>query len=113
MSLSKPIFINAFLGILSRMINVTSEPRFLKILANSIAIIPEPVMATLLGKYDNVLIESLSNTLFPSKGIPPGRKGVDPVAINILDADNVVMELSVDVTKREEEPPESAKAAKP
>jgi hypothetical protein len=42
MSLSNPIFINAFLGILSLIINVTSLPKFLKILANSIAIIPLP-----------------------------------------------------------------------
>lgn len=53
---------------------------------------------------------SLSNTHFPSKGIPPGRKGVDPVAINILVACIVAMELSEEVTKREEEPTESAEA---
>ena len=50
MSLSSPIFISAFLGMLSRMMSVTSLPRFLNIFANSMAMIPLPVMATLFGR---------------------------------------------------------------
>mmetsp|Transcript_46899 Transcript_46899/g.99632 ORF Transcript_46899/g.99632 Transcript_46899/m.99632 type:complete len:265 (-) Transcript_46899:81-875(-) len=113
MSLSSPIFINAFRGMLSLMIRVTSLPKFLNILANSIAMMPLPVMATLLGSRSSVLIESLSKTLFPSNGMPPGRKGVDPVATSILSAFNVAMDMSLDVMKRLEDPPESAKAASP
>ena len=110
-SLSSPIFINAFLGIRSRIIRVTSEPRFLKIFANSIAMIPDPVIATLLGKCDRVLIESLSNTRFPSNGMPPGRNGADPVASRIFSACTVEQILSSAVTNKDDEPPESEKAA--
>ena len=53
------------------------------------------------------------NSRLPSKGIPPGLKGVLPVAINILSAFNVVIKLSESVTNNDDEPPESAKAAEP
>lgn len=53
------------------------------------------------------------NSRLPSNGIPPGLKGVLPVAINILSAFNVVMKLSESVTNKLLEPPESAKAAEP
>ena len=53
------------------------------------------------------------NSRLPSKGIPPGLKGVLPVAINILSAFNVVIKLSESVTNNDDDPPESAKAAEP
>ena len=54
-----------------------------------------------------------NNSRLPSNGIPPGLKGVLPVAINILSAFNVVIKLSESVTNNDDEPPESAKAAEP
>ena len=92
-SLSNPIFINAFLGMLSLMMSVTSLPKFLNIFANLMAMIPDPVIATLFGRGFKVLMESESYTRLPSKGMPAGRKGVDPVAISILSAFNVKMLL--------------------
>mmetsp|Transcript_15175 Transcript_15175/g.17045 ORF Transcript_15175/g.17045 Transcript_15175/m.17045 type:complete len:225 (+) Transcript_15175:1090-1764(+) len=95
-SLSKPIFINAFLGLLSRINNVTSsQPKFENILAYSIATIPLPVITTDLGRKFKPLIESESNTRTPSNGIPTGRKGLDPVASNILSAEIVVVVFSI------------------
>ncbi len=102
--------------------SVTSLPKFLNILANSIAIIPDPVIATLRGNRFNELMESESKMRFASKGIPPGRKGVDPVAIKILSAFNVdIVPLPLlppipesDVTTREEDVRSpSAKEANP
>mmetsp|Transcript_39833 Transcript_39833/g.119815 ORF Transcript_39833/g.119815 Transcript_39833/m.119815 type:complete len:236 (+) Transcript_39833:709-1416(+) len=49
-SLSKPIFIRALRGTLSLIIRVTSAPKLRKILANSMAIMPLPVIAMDLGK---------------------------------------------------------------
>mmetsp|Transcript_3769 Transcript_3769/g.8119 ORF Transcript_3769/g.8119 Transcript_3769/m.8119 type:complete len:207 (-) Transcript_3769:895-1515(-) len=84
-SLSKPIFIRACFGLLSRIKSVTSlHPKFEKILANSIATIPLPVITRDFGKKFNPLMESESNTRVPSKGILVGRNGLDPVAINTL-----------------------------
>ena len=62
----------------------------------------------------NIEQKTISNySRLPSKGIPPGLKGVLPVAINILSAFNVVIKLSESVTNKLLEPPESAKAAEP
>ena len=64
-------------------------------------------------------MESESNTLRPSKGIPPGRKGVDPVAMRVRLAVRVAMDDDDDdddgsgVIISDEGPPESAKAAWP
>ena len=59
LSLLSPIFISAFLGMLSRITSVTTDPKLLKILVHSTAIIPDPEIAIDLGKYINWLIESL------------------------------------------------------
>ena len=50
MSLSRPIFDSARAGFWSLTISVTSAPRLAKICANSMATMPEPVMAIDFGR---------------------------------------------------------------
>ena len=85
---------SAFRGTESRMINVTSAPKFRNIFANSTAMIPDPVIAMDLGKKEMVFMESESNTRFPSNGIALGKNGFDPVAISMLCAVRVLRDAA-------------------
>mmetsp|Transcript_17297 Transcript_17297/g.33658 ORF Transcript_17297/g.33658 Transcript_17297/m.33658 type:complete len:261 (-) Transcript_17297:747-1529(-) len=77
---STPTLPMALGKLVSRMIMVTCAPSPAKIFAYSILMIPAPVIATELGRYERSLIESESKTLLPSNGIPFRRKADDPVA---------------------------------
>ena len=68
---------------------------------------------TIVHRFLTWLMLSESKILLPSKGIPPGRKGLEPVAIMIFSAFNVVTELSVCVMNSDLVPPESGKDANP